>query len=59
MGTSMTSVSYYGGPEIGSISPVSQMRKQELGEFKDLAQRERAGNWLADLPGVSGSLAHS
>lgn len=59
MGPSVTSVSHYGGSEIGGIPPVSQMRKPEPGEFKDLVQSEPAGNWLADIPGVSGSLAHS
>ena len=55
----MTSVGHHHGPEVGSISSVSQMRKPELGEFKDLAQSEPAGNWLAEIPRVSGSLAYS
>ena len=59
MCTSMTSVGHHHGPEVGSISSVSQMRKPELGEFKDLAQSEPAGNWLAEIPRVSGSLAYS
>ena len=43
----------------GSIIPVSQMRKLELREFKNLLQSHPAWNWLAENPGVPASLAHT
>lgn len=43
----------------GSTIPVSQMRKPELRELKNLVQSHPTGNWLAENPGVPGSLVHT